>query len=83
MLGGSVDGTEEGNSESLIMLSDFGKGKRSCLLADYKLIRNFHSDVSLMQTKVAIAIRYDNTTTSFQDLANKEKFFIQIQVEYI
>ena len=78
MLGGSIDGSENGNSESLVMLSDFGKSKRSCLLADYKLIRNSRSDVSLMQTKVAIAVRYDNTTTSFNDIVNKEKFFLQI-----
>jgi hypothetical protein len=48
MLGGSIDGSEDGNGEALVMLSDFGKPKRSCLLADYKIIRNSRSDVSLM-----------------------------------
>ena len=83
MLGGQIDGSEQGNGEALVMLSDFGKPKRSCLLADYKLIRNSRSDVCLMQTKVAIAVRYDNIDTSFNDIVNKEKFFLQVQIEYL
>ena len=59
MLGGQQGGSEAG--ESLLIMSDFGQTKNHCFLEDFKLVRNNEGMVSIMQTKVAIVLRYDNT----------------------
>ena len=65
----------ERHGESLVLISDFHQDKNQCLLEDYKFVKLNQNKVGLIQTKLAIAIRYDksiNNQTSFiQDLRQK------------